>query len=212
MRRSPSVHNALVLNLRSDDTNLDVCGRSPPLALSSPLFCRFSLFVFLALAFPPSRPTIIIIYLSPLRNLSLLLRIHSLFPPFSLCPPSLASLAQAADAVATWLAICYSQPYAMNNCDVTPPRRKMLFPRRQRNRFLHRDDEDDDERDATTMTPMRVSFILARIMVSTVADVFTNLNPVPSIRFVRERNESTLITTASNARGKTLRFFSLSKL
>lgn len=89
----------------------------------------------------------------------------------------------------------------------------MLFPRRRRNRFLHRDDEDDDdERDATTMTPMRASFILARIMVSAVADVFTNLNPVPSIRFVRERNESTLITTASNARGKTLRFFSLSKL
>jgi len=87
----------------------------------------------------------------------------------------------------------------MNNCDVTPPRRKTRFPRRRRNRFLHRDDEDEDENDATTMTPMRASFILARIMASAVADVFTNLNPIPSIRLVRERNESTLIATASNA-------------
>lgn len=33
MRRSPSVHNALVLNLRSGDANLDIRGRSPFLAL-----------------------------------------------------------------------------------------------------------------------------------------------------------------------------------
>lgn len=32
----------------------------------------------------------------------------------------------------------------MNNCDVTPPRRKTRFPRRRRNRFLHGEDEDND--------------------------------------------------------------------
>lgn len=157
MRRSPSVHNALVLNLRSGDANLDVRRRSPPLAIS------FSLFLYLSFSRydSPSRPAIITVsLLSPTSFKLLLSYMFSLFLS-STTPPLFLSrtrFAQAADDVATWLAICYSQPYAMNNCDVTPPRRKTRFLRRRRNRFLHGDDEEDDD-NATTMTPMRASLI-----------------------------------------------------
>lgn len=76
MRRSPSVHNALVLNLRSGDTNLDVCGRSPPLVLS-PSLCFIAP---LSLPFYPSSSHLYsplaahhyyYTYLSPLCNFSL---------------------------------------------------------------------------------------------------------------------------------------------
>lgn len=65
MRHSLSVHNALVLNLRSGDAHLDVRGRSPPHPLSLLLFLsagalhliftgrRFSLYSPLDLAFEP---------------------------------------------------------------------------------------------------------------------------------------------------------------
>lgn len=206
MRRSPSVHNALVLNLRSGDANLDVRRRSPPLAVS------FSQFLYLSFSHydSPSRPAIITV--SPLFPISFKLvssRVCSLYPS----PPTLffsfphTRLAQAADGVATWLAICYSQPYAMNNCDVTPPRRKTRFPRRRRNRFLHGDDndeDDDDDGNATTMTPMRASLICEnygrRLLTS--API---LIPQPSIHFVYLlffRTKSELLTTASNAGSK----------
>lgn len=84
MRRSPSVHNALVLNLRSGDANLDVRRRSPPLAISFPMF----LCLFLALR-SPSRPAIITV--SPLSPISFKLvspRICSLYPsPFNPLSP-----------------------------------------------------------------------------------------------------------------------------
>lgn len=35
----------------------------------------------------------------------------------------------------------------MNNCEVTPPRRKTQFPRRRRNRFLHGKDDDGHDGD-----------------------------------------------------------------
>lgn len=84
MRRSPSVHNALVLNLRSGDANLDVRRRSPPLAIS------FSLFLYLSFSRyeSPSRPAIItMLLLSPTSFKLVSFRICSLY---SSPPPSLS--------------------------------------------------------------------------------------------------------------------------
>ena len=210
MRRSPSVHNALVLNLRSGDANLDVRRRSPPLAIS---FIPVSLPLFLALRFSfATRHYHCVSSLSNLLQTCLLSYMFSLslssFPlslSLSLSHSSCASSASTADGVATWLAICYSQPYAMNNCDVTPPRRKTRFPRRRRNRCLpwkrqrrrrrqRRQRDDDDADEAVPYT---------RELQSAAPDVCSNLNPatidsfcVPSF-FLCTKTKSELLTTAS---------------
>lgn len=77
MRRSPSVHNALVLNLRTGDANLDVRRRSPPLAISFSMF----LYLFLALRFPfAARHYHCVSSLSELLQTCLLSCVCSLYP------------------------------------------------------------------------------------------------------------------------------------
>lgn len=82
MRHSPSVHNALVLNLRSGDAHLDVRGRSPhhPFSIS------------LALSHRAVRK------IPPRLLVSFPLLLVSLVAPLSRSCP-LAPLAQAADGV-----------------------------------------------------------------------------------------------------------------